>query len=154
LLVGEGLSPGNAVLFLWMDEAGIRGAVHALGRRDDVPRLTAAMDIAASSSVGEGFPNAVGEAMSCGVPCVVTDVGDAAALVAETGRVVAPRRPEEMARAWEELLSMTPGERAELGRRARRRIEENFSLAAMAGRYEALYREIAGASRIPDGSPA
>ena len=57
-------------------ELGLVERIHLLGERLDMPRLTAALDIAVSSSHAEGFPNVIGEAMACAVPCVVTDVGD------------------------------------------------------------------------------
>ncbi len=144
LLAGEGVTRGNEALAGWLGEEGLEGACHLLGRRDDVPRLLAALDVAVSSSVGEGFPNAVGEAMACGVPCVVTDVGDSARIVGETGRVVPPGEPEALARACLDLLAAGTGVRERLGMAARRRIEEHFGLPAVVARYERLYEELAG----------
>ncbi len=74
LLCGAGMEWNNQRLVTWIDSAGINDQVSLLGQRDDMPRITAALDLACSSSYGEGFPNAVGEAMACGVPCAVTDV--------------------------------------------------------------------------------
>src|SRR5437762_2367360 len=92
---------GASVSGLFRLENGLDGRVHLMGCREDIARLTAALDIASSSSAfGEGFSNALGEAMACAVPCVATDVGDAARIVADTGRVVPPRNPEAMAAAW------------------------------------------------------
>ena len=94
VLAGRGVEAGNTALAAIASALGLDGAVHFLGERADVRRVTAALDIAVSASrFGEGFSKAIGEAMACGVPCVVTDVGDAAVLVGETGRVVPPRQP-------------------------------------------------------------
>ena len=81
LLCGDDVTWDNRQLARWIREAGISDRCHLLGHRDDVPRIMAALDIAASSSVGESFANVIVEAMSCGVPCVVTDVGDSALIV-------------------------------------------------------------------------
>jgi glycosyltransferase involved in cell wall biosynthesis len=107
----------------------------------DMPRLTAALDIACSASWGEGFSNTIGEAMACGVPCVVTDVGDSARLVADTGLSVPPRDPQGLAQAISRLISAGAAHRQELGAAARRRVESEFSLPVVARQYEKLYRE-------------
>ena len=99
-----------------------------------------ALDVATlCSAAGEAFPLVVGEAMACGVPCVVTDLGDCSYLVAETGRVVPPRDSEALAAAWEEMVLLGPDGRHRLGREARRRIEREFSLRRVAAEYAALY---------------
>jgi glycosyltransferase involved in cell wall biosynthesis len=94
-----------------------------------------------SSSYGESFPLVVGEAMACGVPCVVTNVGDAAQLVGTTGLVVPPRNPEALAQAWKKLMRLGPRGRAQLGEAARERIRENFLLAPVTAQYEALWEK-------------
>lgn len=109
--------------------------------RDDVPRLTAALDLATSASVGEAFPSVIGEAMICGVLCVVTDVGDSAMIVGDTGKVVPPRDPKALAMAWLEFIQMGSDKRAALGMAARRRVEQNFSLPEVVSRYQRLYEE-------------
>jgi glycosyltransferase involved in cell wall biosynthesis len=81
--------------------------------------------------------------MACGVPCVVTDVGDARLIVGDTGRVVPPRAPEVLARAWAELLALPEAERIALGRAARDRVRERFSLDRARGLYEAIWQEVA-----------
>lgn len=144
VLCGDGITWENSQLAGWIDTVGLRSYCYLLGRRQDVPRLTAALDVASSSSFyGEAWSLVVGEAMACGVPCVVTDVGDSALIVGDTGRVVPPKDPEALADAWHELLTMTPGERVRLGLAARRRIEEHFSLPEAAAQYEQLYKELA-----------
>jgi len=80
--------------------------------------------------------------MACGVPCAVTDVGDAAFLVADTGRVVPPRDPAAMADAWMALVRSGAEYRHRLGESARRRVVENFSIENTVTAYEALYSEL------------
>lgn len=144
VLCGDGIDRENTQLGGWIEAAGIGTHCHLLGRRRDMARLNAALDVATlSSSWGEGFPNVVGEAMACGVPCAVTDVGDSALIVGESGRVVPCRDPEALAAAWQELLDMPVEERRVLGAAARRRIEERYSLQAVVALYEQLYRETA-----------
>ena len=144
LLCGDGISGQNEKLVQWINRAGIQDRCHLLGRRDDIPRLTAALDIATSSSVGEAFSNAIGEAMACAVPCAVTDVGDSAWIVGDTGRVVRPADAEALAKSWLDLIEIGEKRRREFGLAARRRVEENFNLPNIVRRYENLYEEIAG----------
>lgn len=143
VLCGQGVGWENAELAGWIEAAGIHRHCHLLGQRADMPRLMAALDISVLSSFGEGFPTVVGEAMACAVPCVVTDVGDAAVLVGDTGKVVPPRDPAALAAACHGLIAAGPVERSRLGLTARQRVQQHYSLAAMVSRYEALYRELA-----------
>jgi glycosyltransferase involved in cell wall biosynthesis len=144
LLCGASLDWENAELVRWIDEAGVRDRCHLLGRRTDVGRMQASFDIGClSSRGGEALPLTVGEAMACGVPCVVTDVGDAALLVGDTGRVVPPRDPAALAAAIDALLTLDADARGRLGAAARRRIGERYSLPVIAGRYAALHEQLA-----------
>jgi glycosyltransferase involved in cell wall biosynthesis len=139
LLVGPGTrEPGLEKL---VADLGLRDRALLLGERPDIPRLTAALDIACSSSREEGFSNAIGEAMSCGVPCVVTDVGDSRYLVGETGLCVPPSQPEALAGAISWLIAAGPCCRQKLGAAARRRVEENFSLPSVVCRFEKLFEQ-------------
>jgi glycosyltransferase involved in cell wall biosynthesis len=144
VLVGRDVDDHNRVLVEAIAALGLGSAVSLLGDRTDVPRIMAALDLfSLSSAFGEGSPNVVGEAMACGVPCVVTDVGDAARMVGETGSVVPPRSPAGLADAWSALLARGADERARLGVAARRRIEAGFALSEIVAQYENLYGELA-----------
>ena len=79
--------------------------------------------------------------MACGVPCVVTDVGDSAYLVQDTGVIVPSRNPKALAHAIGQLIDAGSAKRKELGMAARRRIESEFSLPKVARRYEDLYKQ-------------
>jgi glycosyltransferase involved in cell wall biosynthesis len=126
---------------------GIGDRVLLLGERTDIDALYGTFDvITLSSAYGEGFPMVLGEAMSCGVPCVGTDVGDIAEIIGDPGAVVPPRDPAALAAAWERLAVLTPPDRAAHGAAARARIVENFRLQVVVSRYEALYEDIAAAA--------
>lgn len=123
----------------------LAGRVAPLGAREDIPALTAGFDIAClASRFGEGFPNVLGEAMACGVPCVATDVGDAAAIVDGAGIVVRPGDPSALAEGLAGLAALPETERRALGMSGRARVLAEFSLPAVASRYAALWREVAG----------
>ncbi len=149
LLCGDGVTPDNRELTAWADQHGIRDACHFLGPRDDVPRLAAAMDVAVCSSLTEAFPRAVGEAMACGVPCVVTDVGDAAHLVGKTGRVVAPGDPAMLAQAVRKILLLEASDREAIGKSARERIVRNFAHNRIVSRHWELWQRVADKRRQP-----
>ncbi|RCJ24481.1 glycoside hydrolase [Nostoc sp. ATCC 43529] len=142
VLVGNQVDWENKILSEQIHQLGLVKHIRLLGERHDVPRLTAALDIASSSSSGEGFPNVIGEAMSCGVPCVVTDVGDSAWIVGDTGKVVPPKNSEALANAWQALINIGKEGRESLGKAARARVIKCFSLDSIVAEYEALYDNI------------
>jgi glycosyltransferase involved in cell wall biosynthesis len=139
VLVGRGCDYSNVALVQLIRELGISGIVTLLSERSDVPQLLNAFDVAVCPSLSESFPNAVGEAMSCELPCVVTDVGDCGYLVGDTGSVAPPSDPEALAFQIAVMLGMEQTTRVSLGRLARARIVKNFSMAAVLERYEAMY---------------
>lgn len=144
VMSGDGVDHNNEELREMVSKLSIAERVHLLGERSDMSRIAAALDIAAlSSAYGEGFPNVIGEAMACAVPCVVTDVGDSAFVVGETGRVVQPRDSHALANALGELIEMGEAARRELGRAARQRVLERFSIETIADKYESLYQQTA-----------
>ncbi|MDX1932935.1 MAG: glycosyltransferase [Capsulimonadales bacterium] len=137
---GDGVDPDQPALRSRAASGGIGERVRFLGRRSDIPRLNAAFDVAVSSSrYGEGFPNVIGEAMACGVPCVVTESGDGPFLVGDTGKVVPTGNDAALADALLELLSLPPERRAERGQAARQRVIDHFEIGAVAERYAEFY---------------
>jgi glycosyltransferase involved in cell wall biosynthesis len=112
-------------------ELGLAERVVWVGQRADTPSIYSALDVFVSASRSEGFSNAIAEAMACERVCVVTDVGDSASLVAALGRSVPPRAPDALAAAIQDVVSISPLKRAQLGRAARQRIEKLFSVSRM-----------------------
>jgi len=143
LLWGSNVDNDNQELDGLVKTLDLQKRVLMLGLRLDTQRLFSALDIATlTSAYGEAFPQVVGEAMACGVPCVVTDVGDSNRIVGKTGRVVPPQNPQALANAWDELLSMPEVERRRLGEAARERIKNVFSLETMVDKYSLVYQNV------------
>src|SRR5699024_11666004 len=96
-------------------------------------------DIFVSSSLDEGFPNVIGEAMACGTPCVVTDAGDSAYIIGNTGIVVPPNDSNALAKGITKILNYDNDNRQKIGLQARQRIIDNFDIKNIANQYENLY---------------
>jgi glycosyltransferase involved in cell wall biosynthesis len=140
VLAGTGVSSKQSEIAEALRQNGLQDRVILLGERSDIPRLNNAFDIACSASAwGEGFSNSIGEAMACGIPCAVTDTGDSAYIVGNSGLVAPPRESNALAYAIARLIDMGRAGRQQLGAKARKRIETEFSLPAIAQIYEELY---------------
>ena len=143
ILAGRGVDEQNRELTQLAQTVGLGDRVRFLGERTNMPHLTAALDLACSTSVfGEALSLALAEAMACGVPCVVTDIGDSAILVGQTGLVVPPGDAAALARAWRRLIDAGPATRDALGQLARQRIEQHYSLTQIVRDYENLYESL------------
>lgn len=142
LMVGRDLDANNAEVMDWISRTGYAHRFVLLGERADAPSCLAAMDVFCLSSRAEGFPNVVGEAMSLGVPCIVTDVGDAAMLVADTGLIVPKENPSALAAGLARLLAMSPDERWQMGQKAKARVKTEYASERTRERFEALYQNL------------
>jgi len=143
LLVGRGLKSDNLELVQQIESTGFAKRFILLGERSDVPVCLRAMDVFCLHSRTEGFPNVLGEAMAVGLPCVTTDVGDAAYLLDRDEYVVPPSNPAMLSGAIECLLRLGEDRRAELGAISRQRIFEKFTLTAISKQYADLYDKTA-----------
>jgi glycosyltransferase involved in cell wall biosynthesis len=132
VLCGDGVDWSNRELAELLDRAGLRPAVHLLGRRDDVERILASVDVACLTSRTESFPNAIAEAMACGVPCVATACGDVREIVGEAGRVVPVGDPDALAGAVLEILRLDPKTREGMGAAGRARVGRSYAIEAVA----------------------
>ncbi|MBU1229025.1 MAG: glycosyltransferase [Proteobacteria bacterium] len=152
LFCGEGTEPGQERLDLLLARAGLAGASVRLGRREDVAQVYAALDVLALPSLGEGFPNAVLEALSCGVPCACLDAGDARVMCGPGG-LVAPGalsgpgaseadRAGGLAEALEGVLGLSPAERACMGALGRANVLERYGLDRAVERWAAHFESL------------
>ena len=140
--VGGGKSPYKEELQRMAAHLRISDRVLFAGLRRDIHAIYNSFNIATLTSLGEGFPNVVGEAMSCGIPCVVTDAGDSERIVGSTGIVVPPGDPQALARGWQRILEMGREEKADLGYKARDRIVSSFGTEVFVDRTEDTLRSL------------
>ena len=135
--IGDGPAGYADALKLQAETLGLTKQLIWAGARDDMTAVYGSLDIASSSSsFGEGFSNTIAEAMACGVPCVVTDVGDSALIVGDTGSVVAPGDQSALAAAIGRLADLPPEERLILGEACRARVVSEFGIDRLIQRTE------------------
>jgi glycosyltransferase involved in cell wall biosynthesis len=141
IMVGDGVLRSTAQKIL--DEAGCSDMAWLPGLRNDVPELLQAMDIFVLPSLVEGISNTILEAMSCGLPVVATRVGGNEELVVEgeTGYLVPSGDPRAMVEAIRRYVD-DPGLRKRHASNARARVEREFGIDDMVGRYAALYDDL------------
>ena len=141
LLCGQNITWDNKRLTVWI-APNEYSHFRLIGQRDDIHRITASFDIATLSSFGEAFPNVISEAMSCAVPCVVTDVGDSEQIVGETGRIVRAGDFYALAAGVASVRSLSAESFRQLGALARERVEKLYNLDLSTQGYWKTYQEI------------
>lgn len=149
LWVGADLD-GDPDLTALLRSLGIERKVARPGLRSDVVKLVNAMDVFCLSSRSEGFPNVLGEAMSCARPCVTTNAGDAGYLLDMPEWVVPVEAPHALAEALGRMVTLEPATRESIGMRNRERIQSRFSIKACSEKYVRLYRSMLAAGCVPD----
>jgi glycosyltransferase involved in cell wall biosynthesis len=150
LLCGLGTGADNRALVEAIAEAGLSDAIHLLGLRSDIEAILPASDVVVSASHSEAFPNSIISALACGVPCVVTDVGDCADIVGDTGKTVPPGDPVKLAAAVLEILR-APAERyGEFSAAARLRVQRRFPYWNTSFEYHRLFEQFS----LPTGAEA
>jgi len=142
LMFGKNIDSNNKQLTDYISQYDLTDNISLLGITHNLHEYYSVFDILVSSSVTEGFPNVLAEAMACERPCVSTDVGDAALIIGNTGKIVSVSDPDTMANKVIELIMFGPEKRRELGVMARNRIQKNYSIKTMANSYKTLYDSI------------
>jgi glycosyltransferase involved in cell wall biosynthesis len=142
LLIGTGTAVDNIELQALIRQAGLLQNMHCLGLRTDVPRLTAALDVSCLASFGEAFGNVLGEALACGVPCVSSDVGVAAEMIAGAGKVVPVGNPQAFAQALLDVLQLDVAQRRVLAAEAVLRMLQDFEIGNIVKVYSKMLRNV------------
>ena len=90
MMFGQDIDRNNPLLMEWINKTNLEKNIHLLGPQQYPEKILQGLDIFVSASSDESLPLAVAEAMSCSIPCVVTDVGDQKELIGDSGIVVNP----------------------------------------------------------------
>jgi len=151
VLVGRGV-PESGALRRLIRSVELEPRVTLLAERTDIAEVTAALDLNVSSSVSEGFPNVLLEAMACGVPSVATDAGDSALVLSDAARIVPTGDPAALAAACLQVLRRGRLERSALGQQDRAGVLALYRLEKTSERFAQLYTELAE-SKPRAGSP-
>ncbi len=146
LVVGPGCTAENAALRLMVNRYAAEATVDLLGAWSNTAELYPALDALCMTSKAEGFPNVVGEAMACGVPCVCTNVGDVPLLLGNAGFLSAVGDAESIARHLATIARFDAGQRHDASLAAREQIRAGFAIEGIIERYMKLYTEPAAAS--------
>lgn len=145
VLIGTGVDTANKTLMHQIALSSLTEKVRLLGPLDDIPAVMNALDLHVLSSSAEAFPNVLAEAMACGTPCVSTDVGDAAAILGDTGWIAPSGNPTVLADAIETALRAWAHQERWLVRqqRCRQRVCDEYALEKMVGSYRDIWSEVA-----------
>lgn len=145
ILIGTGVDSTNKTLMHHISSSGLTEKVRLLGPLENIPDVMNALDLHVLSSSAEAFPNVLAEAMACGTPCVATDVGDAAAILGDTGWLAPSGNSTALADAIAAALADWTHQEKWLDRqqRCRQRICDEYALDKMVERYQEIWTEVA-----------
>jgi glycosyltransferase involved in cell wall biosynthesis len=142
LMVGRGLNWDNVQLVEWIVSTGCKDRFVLLDERKDVPQCLAAMDVFCLHSRTEGFPNVLAEAMAMGLPCITTDVGDAADILGDDDFVVPVKNSASLADALLRMCDLDPVDRKILGERNAKKVREEYGIEKIRQKYEEVYDKV------------
>jgi glycosyltransferase involved in cell wall biosynthesis len=138
VLVGDGITTDEAIA-AEIDEKRLAPRFVLQGRTTDVSGVLSALDVFCLSSISEGFPNVIGEAMACETPVVSTDAGDTREILADDSRIAPTRDAGELAARLSRVVRMSEDQRRRIGREQRRRVQDIFEIGVIWRAYLRLY---------------
>ena len=140
-IAGRGVDTNNKTLINLITSRGLENNFFLLGERGDVNKLLCAMDIFVLPSFGEAFPISLCEAMSCGIPCVASNVGDVKFILGNERLLIKPGDVRELTDKILEIISLTYPEREVIGSELKKRVKEKFTIESVSRTYSKLYNE-------------
>lgn len=141
VLVGRGVGESE-ILKEYFQNPNLKNHIILLQERSDIINVMNGIDLLCLPSLSEGFPNVVAEAMACGCPATVTDVGDASIIVGEQGYIVKPQCAQQLSSKLYQLYEKCSSNKGEIAEQARNRVVHNFSVAQAWKKYYNLYLKI------------
>jgi len=141
-VVGKNINVRNSEIQNILNKLLIKESVYLLDESNEIENIIRCFDVMCLTSIDEAFPNVIGEAMSSGVPCVATNVGDTKILLKKGGIVVEPKNPSALAKACLMLLSISDKERQTIGDFSRKRIIDYYSVEKVSEKFDNLYQEL------------
>ena len=139
VLVGDG--PERLNLEVLSSNLGLENNIHFAGSQSDVIPYLAAADIFVLPSLAEGISNSLLEAMTCGLACIATKVGGTPDVLGQSGVLVDPDQPDQIAQALSRL-AQNPDEMERLSNLAKKRILDEYEFEIVGKRYSQLYNEL------------
>ena len=141
-MAGDGVDSNNLYLRNLLEKNSLKDNFLLLGIRNDINSIISSLDLSVCFSLGEGFPNILGESMSCGIPCIVSDVGDCKKILNEPEWVVNSGDFNLLAHKIIKMLSLNDFQRYSLGVKLRDRIKNNYSINKITKEYESMYKNL------------
>jgi len=140
ILAGSNVTIDNIELLSLIEDLKLSQNIKLMGECSNMHEVFPALDLLVSSSAwGEGFPNVIGEALACEVPCVATDVGDSALVVDKFGKIVNPRDHFSLSSEIINMLELSADSNKMLGKEARKFVIANYSIDKISDKYLKLY---------------
>ena len=139
LIVGNNIEWSNARLRKWIESYGLTNKFHLIGLQQNIPFFLSAMDVFCLSSVNEAFPNVVVEAMAMGLPCVVTQAGDAPDILGMTDFVVPVKDPISLSAALLRMCDLSPEVRVGLGKKGSKKVRSEYDIESIRQQYERIW---------------
>lgn len=151
ILVGREVTQNNLELATLKAQSGLPKQIHLLGERRDIPALLNAMDIFTLTTQDQGFPHTLGEAMACGLPCVMAKVDEANRLVSEDVYLLEHFAPSNLAALWDQWLKTDESTLKALGQRAIQCIKSNYTISQVTTQFQTCYHDIRSKNPTNEG---
>ncbi|MAT10467.1 MAG: hypothetical protein CMM02_05590 [Rhodopirellula sp.] len=142
LLIGVNINWNNKKLVNSINHENLKDKFHLLGQRNDINDILKIIDCLVLTSITEGFPNVIGEAMASEVPCVSTCVGDVVSIMGNRKNIIKINDVADLVSKVNDIINLSTDEKLELGVNLRKRIENNFSIVSTMKKYRMMYSNV------------